>query len=130
MLDIGWGELMVIGVVALIVVGPKDLPRLFKTVGHFMGRARGMARDFQRSMEAAADDSGLKEASDSLRSLDKLNLGGATSSARKYAEGLVKGPAGTSAPTIKPPAAPVAAPAAAAAAAPTEAEPPKDPAAS
>lgn len=91
MLDIGWGELLVIGVIALIVVGPKDLPGLFKAAGTFMGRARGMARDFQRSMEAAADESGLKGASDSLKAFDRLHLNSATGSARKYAETLVKG---------------------------------------
>ncbi len=91
MLDVGWGELMVIGVVALIVVGPKDLPGLFRTAGNFMGRARGMAREFQRSMEAAADESGLKDASNSLKAFDRLHLNSATGSARKYADGLVKG---------------------------------------
>jgi sec-independent protein translocase protein TatB len=90
MLDIGWGELLVVGVIALIVVGPKDLPGLFKTVGQFMGRARGMAREFQRSMEAAADESGLKEAAQGLKSIDRLNLGASTASARRYAESLVK----------------------------------------
>ncbi len=91
MLDIGWSELLVIGVVSLIVVGPKDLPKLFKAAGEFTGRARGMAREFQRSMEAAADDSGLKEVSNSLKGIDRLNMNAATKSARKYAEGLVKG---------------------------------------
>ncbi len=61
MLDIGWAELMVIGVVALIVVGPKDLPKLFQSLGQWVGRARGLARDFQRAMNDAAEDSGLAD---------------------------------------------------------------------
>ena len=85
MLDIGWSELLLIGVVALIVVGPKELPGLFRTVGRYMGKARGMAREFQRSMEQAADDSGLNEAAKGLKSVNRMNVG----SARKYAESLV-----------------------------------------
>ncbi len=61
MLDIGWSELLVIGVVALIVVGPKDLPKLFRSLGQWVGRARGMARDFQRAMNDAADESGMSD---------------------------------------------------------------------
>ena len=54
MLDIGWSELLVIGVVALIVVGPKDLPVMFRTLGRFTAKARSMAREFQRAMDDAA----------------------------------------------------------------------------
>lgn len=88
MLDVGWGELFLIGVVALIVVGPKDLPALFRTVGQFTGRARAMARDFQRAMEAAADESGVKDAASQLKALDRLNYGSATSAARSYAKSI------------------------------------------
>lgn len=84
MFDIGWLELLVIGIVALIVVGPKDLPGMFRTVGNFVGKARGMAREFQRSMEAAADESGLKEATDTMKGLDPI--GQAQNSMKDYAK--------------------------------------------
>ena len=61
MLDLGWSELLVIGIVALIVVGPKDLPVLFRNLGRFMGKARGMAREFTRAMNDAADESGVRD---------------------------------------------------------------------
>lgn len=61
MLDLGWTELLVIGIVALIVVGPKDLPVLFRNVGRFVGRAKGMARDFTSAMNQAAEQSGVKD---------------------------------------------------------------------
>ena len=51
MFDIGWTELLLIGVVALIVVGPKDLPHLFHSLGRFTAKARGMAREFTSAME-------------------------------------------------------------------------------
>ena len=90
-MDIGWSELLLIAIVALIVVGPKELPGLFKTVGQFMGKARGMAREFQRSMEQAAEDSGLNEAAKGLKSVDNLNLNSATKSAKSYAKSAVTG---------------------------------------
>lgn len=68
MLDLGWSELLVIGVVALIVVGPKDLPVLFRNVGRFVGKAKGMARDFSRAMNDAADDSGMRDMAKTFKS--------------------------------------------------------------
>ena len=61
MFDLGFAELLVIGIVALIVVGPKDLPMLFRNVGRFMGKARGMAREFSRAMNDAADETGVRD---------------------------------------------------------------------
>ena len=72
MLDVGWTELLLIGVVALIVIGPKDLPVMFHTLGRITARARGMAREFSSAMEDAARASGVHEATKELRDLQKM----------------------------------------------------------
>lgn len=64
MFDLGWTELLLIGAVALIVVGPKDLPRMLRTLGQYTGKARGMAREFQRSMEDAAREADVADLRD------------------------------------------------------------------
>lgn len=51
MLDIAWPELIVIGIVAVVAIGPKDLPKVMNTVGRWAGKARHMAQDVQRSLE-------------------------------------------------------------------------------
>lgn len=56
MFGMGWSEIVLISIVALIVVGPKDLPVLFRKVGQFAGKAKGMAREFSRAMNDAADE--------------------------------------------------------------------------
>jgi sec-independent protein translocase protein TatB len=55
MFDVGWSEFLIIIVVLLIVVGPKDLPRVVRAFGQWTGKARGYARDFQRTIEEAVD---------------------------------------------------------------------------
>ncbi len=67
MFDIGWTELLLIGIVALIVVGPKDLPAMFHTLGRFVARAKGMAREFQDAMNEAAKEAGVDEVAADLK---------------------------------------------------------------
>lgn len=67
--DIGWMELLVIGVVALIVVGPNDFPKMFRKLGQITGRIRGMAKEFTRAMDEAAGDTGMKDLNKDLRNI-------------------------------------------------------------
>ena len=67
--DIGWAELMVIGVVALIVIGPEDLPDMFRQIGRFTAKLRQMSREFSRAMEQAARESGVKDVADDLKTM-------------------------------------------------------------
>ncbi len=69
MFDLGWSELLVIGITALIILGPRDLTKMFRELGRFTGKLRRMARDFQRAMEDAADEAGVKDAAKDLRSM-------------------------------------------------------------
>ncbi len=76
MLDLGWTELLVIGIVALIVVGPKDLPVMFHSLGKFTARMRSMARDFSRAMDDAAKESGARDIARDLRSMSNPTSAG------------------------------------------------------
>ena len=69
MFGLGWAEMMVVAVVALIVIGPKELPVVFRKLGQFVGKAKAMAREFTRAMNQAADDSGMTEAVDTMNSI-------------------------------------------------------------
>lgn len=87
MLDIGWSELMVIGVVALVVVGPKDLPVMFRTLGRFTAKARSMSREFTRAMEAAAKESGVGDVAKDLQAVTSarsLGLGAIENAATRF----------------------------------------------
>lgn len=86
MLDLGWTELLLIGIVALIVVGPKDLPLMFRSLGRFTGRMRNMAREFTRAMDEAADQSGARDIARDLRTMS--NPRSAATKGFKKATGL------------------------------------------
>jgi sec-independent protein translocase protein TatB len=67
--DIGWAELVLIGIVALIVIGPEDLPDMFRQLGRFTAKLRQMSREFSRAMEQAAKDSGVKDVANDLKAV-------------------------------------------------------------
>ena len=61
MFDIAPTELLIVALVALVVIGPKDLPRVMRTVGHWVGRARGMARHFRSGIDTMIREAELEE---------------------------------------------------------------------
>ncbi|HYI64865.1 MAG TPA: Sec-independent protein translocase protein TatB [Allosphingosinicella sp.] len=61
MFGIDSGEILIIAVVALVVIGPKDLPRAMRTIGNFVGRARGMARHFRTGFDAMVREVDLED---------------------------------------------------------------------
>ena len=65
----GWMELMLIGVVALIVVGPKDLPVMFQALGKMSAKVKRMARDFSGAMNDAANATGANDIAKDLKGL-------------------------------------------------------------
>lgn len=62
MFDIGWSEMVLVAIVALIVVGPQDFPRLLRTVGQWVGRARSMMAQVQYAVNEAAAETDLDPA--------------------------------------------------------------------
>lgn len=83
MFDIGFTELLLVGIVALIVVGPKDLPLMFRALGRFTAKIRRMAREFSSAMEDAADSTGVKDVAKGLQTM--ANPGKAATNAIKDA---------------------------------------------
>lgn len=61
MFDIGWSEMLFVAIVAIMVIGPKDLPKVLRTVGQWTGRARAMAREFQSNLDDVIRESELDE---------------------------------------------------------------------
>jgi sec-independent protein translocase protein TatB len=85
--EIGATELIVIAAVALIVVGPKDLPVLMRKVGRFMARMRGMAAEFRASFDEMARQSELDEL---RREVEALRQGGYGQSVTQDIEGSLR----------------------------------------
>jgi len=67
MFDFGWSEIVVIGTIALVVIGPKDLPKALRTGGMLMRRVRSMAREFQNSVDDMIREAELDEIRKAVR---------------------------------------------------------------
>lgn len=67
MFDLGWSELLIIGVLTVLIFGPKELPIVLRTVTRWLGKARSVAREFQRTMEEVARESELDEIRKTVR---------------------------------------------------------------
>lgn len=78
MFDIGWTEILVIVGVAIIVVGPKDIPKMLRTIGNYMRKAKTLMRDVRRQVEEVADISELKELKAQADSLKNFDMDAAT----------------------------------------------------
>lgn len=76
MFDFGIGsfELMMLAIVAIIVVGPKDLPKLLRTIGQFTTKIRGMAREFQGYLDEAARDTGLDDVKNDIGKMTNFDI--------------------------------------------------------
>ena len=72
---VGYTELLVIAVVALIVVGPKDLPKLLRHLGQFTASVRRMAAEFQRHLDEVAREADVDKVTSEIREATKLDLG-------------------------------------------------------
>lgn len=73
MFDIGWSELLILGIVAVLVVGPRDLPRLMRVVGQYVSWVRSMANDFKQHVKEAVDQADLDDVRSAVDDLNRNN---------------------------------------------------------
>jgi sec-independent protein translocase protein TatB len=126
--DVGWGELVLIGVVALIVIGPKELPAVLRTFGQYMTKIRHMAAEFQSQFQEAmreAEMAELKQHFDAMQDAAKdIRNFDPTATVRNQMEGA----AAEKPPEAAQPASGMAAPAPATEPVPSESPAPAEPA--
>lgn len=72
--DIGWSEMAVVALLALIVIGPKDLPRVMRTASHWVRKARGLAREFQSGIDDMIREADLEDAKKTLDDAKRLDF--------------------------------------------------------
>jgi sec-independent protein translocase protein TatB len=102
MFDIGWSELVVIAVVALIAIGPKELPGVLRTVGAYMGKIRRMASEFQGQFQEAMREAEMADIKKSVDEMSDVAKGftdfDPLASVKKEVDGFTADPLGTTTP--------------------------------
>src|SRR5215510_10101407 len=93
--DLGMSELLLIGVVALVVIGPKDLPKALRVAGFWVRKARTLSREFQSSVEQMVREAELDEMREQLKKASEINLD------KEFREAV--DPTGSLAESLKPP---------------------------
>ncbi len=73
MFEVGWTELLVIAVVAIVVIGPKDLPRVMRMVGQWTGKMKRMAREFQGQFNEALREAELEDVRKDVEAIAKID---------------------------------------------------------
>ena len=86
MLDLGWSEIAIIAVVALFVIGPKDLPKALRTLGHYGGKVRGLAREFRSSIDEVVREAELDEVKNQIQSVTNMDLDTALDATERLAD--------------------------------------------
>ncbi len=97
--DLSWSHMLLVLVVALVVVGPKDLPKLMRKMGQWTAKARGMADQFRRSFDEMARQSELDEL---RKELDELRTSRPLAEIDQQMSQTLAGPAVSFAPEAKP----------------------------
>ena len=95
LLDFGWSELMLIGIVALVFIGPKDLPKALRIAGFWVRKARTLSREFQSSVEQMVREAELDEMRQELKKATELDLD------KEFSQAV--DPTGSLAESLKPP---------------------------
>jgi len=75
MFSFGWGEIFLVGIIVIIVIGPKDLPKFIKQIGLLAKNIRKISSDFKSSINEIAEESEIKELANSVKEVKKIKDG-------------------------------------------------------
>jgi sec-independent protein translocase protein TatB len=74
LLDFGWSEILLIGIVALVVIGPKDLPKAMRVAGYWIRKARALSQEFHSSVEEVIREAELEEMRQQFKKATEIDL--------------------------------------------------------